>query len=144
LHLHLLRMTSKTTYYVSTHYESTHYEPTHYEIKINPIFVTDGIEYIFEGLHKDINNYINTEYIFIINTLREHLGDELDFEVDGNEIEIATLSNSQMKILSGIDEDTFDYPVKYGHSRLKFEIVSYMYDKPPCNGTVSCDCDKCY
>jgi len=38
---------------------------------------------------------------------------------------IDTLSYERMKILREIDEDTCDFPVKYGRSQLKFEIDTY-------------------
>ena len=123
------------------------HNPTHYDIRFTSVFVKDGAEYPFEGLaeeKKDAYRGSNMEFRFIVITLRDYFGDELEFYEDGSDITIAFLSNEQMKMLRGIKEDTFEYPVKYGRSELKFDIYSYSYDKPPCNRTDTCECDKCY
>ena len=97
------------------------YQPTHYDIHITPIFTKDGTEYKFEGL----TNETRTLFRFIVLTLRKYFGINLYFERKKGEIIIETLSYEQMKILREIDEDTFDFPVKYGRSQLKFEIDTY-------------------
>ena len=121
------------------------YQPNHYDIQVKPIFVTAGIDNPFEGLsaYEKTNPGANYEYRFIVNTLRDHFGDAIDFEIKDHYFTIAMLSNAQMKILRGIFDDTFEFPVKYGRSQFKFEIGSYKYDGPPCNGTPSCDCIEC-
>ena len=97
------------------------YQPTHYDIRITPTFTKDGTEYKFEGL----NNETRTLFRFIVLTLRKYFGINLHFERKNTQIIIATLSYEQMKILREIDEDTCDFPVKYGRSQLKFEIDTY-------------------
>jgi hypothetical protein len=123
-------MTYQTTSYEPTSYEPTSYEPTHYNIWITPTFVKDGSYYPFEGLaanEQGARRGINFEFRFIVNTLRKYFGDDLDFEEQVNQIKIATLSNAQIKILRKIEEDTCEFPVKYGQSCLKFEINGYTY-----------------
>ena len=43
--------------------------------------------------------------------------------------------------LRGINEYTGEFLVKYKQSYLKFEIMTYVYDKPPCDQ--NCDCCEC-
>jgi hypothetical protein len=122
------------------------YELNHYNIWVKPIFVKAEIEYPFEGLTTDANGAhrgANYEYRFIVDTLRHYFGNDLDFDDKDQIIIIGSLSNAQMKILRGINEDTCDYPVKYGRCQLKFEIGMYTYDAPPCDGTQTCDCREC-
>ena len=99
------------------------YKPTYYDIWITPIFTKDGTEYKFEGL----NTETRTSFRFIVLTLRKYFGINLEFERKKGEIIIETLSYEQMKILREIDEDTCDFPVKYGRSQLKFEIDKTYY-----------------
>ena len=98
------------------------YNPTHYDdIHITPTFTKDGTEYKFEGPYYETR----TSFRFIVLTLRKYFGINLYFEIKIGEIIIPTLSYEQMKILREIDEDTCDFPVKYGRSQLKFEIDTY-------------------
>ena len=96
-------------------------QPIHYDIRITPIFTKDGTEYKFEGL----NTETITSFRFIVLTLRKYFGLNLDFERIKTQMFITTLSYEQMKILREIDEDTCDFPVKYGRSQLKFVIDTY-------------------
>ena len=125
------------------------HQPMNYEINVQPIFVKDGVEYPFEGLSEDergegcIYRWAPMEYKFIVNTLHFVFGHAIEFK-DGYKngtLEIAQLSDAQLKILRDIREDTCDVPVKYGQSCLRFEIGTYNYDKPPCDPT--CDCCEC-
>ena len=100
---------------------TTLYQPTYYDIHITPIYIKDGTEYKFEGLNPETR----TSFRFIVLTLRKYFGINLYFERKKGEIIIETLSYEQMKILREIDEDTGDFPVKYGRSQLKFEIDTY-------------------
>jgi hypothetical protein len=100
---------------------TTLYQPIYYDIHITPTYIKDGTEYKFEGL----NNKTRTSFRFIVLTLRKYFGITLYFEREKGEIIISTLSYEQMKILREIDEDTCDFPVKYGRSQLKFEINTY-------------------
>ena len=100
---------------------TTLYQPTHYDIHITPTFIKDGTEYKFEGLNPETI----TSFRFIVLTLRKYFGLDLDFERIKTQMIIDTLSYEQMKILREIDEDTCDFPVKYGRSQLKFEIDTY-------------------
>ena len=100
---------------------TTLYQPTYYDIHITPIYTKDGTEYKFEGLNPETR----TSFRFIILTLRKYFGIFFQFERKKGEIIIETLSYEQMKILREIDEDTCDFPVKYGRSQLKFEIDTY-------------------
>jgi hypothetical protein len=98
------------------------YQPTHYaNINITPIYTKDGTEYKFEGLNPETR----TSFRFIVLTLRKYFGINLYFERKKGEIIIPILSYEQMKILRAIDEDTCDFPVKYGRSQLKFKIDTY-------------------
>ena len=100
---------------------TTLYQPTYYDIHTTPIFTKDGTEYKFEGLNPETR----TSFRFIILTLRKYFGIFFQFERKKGEIIIETLSYEQMKILREIDEDTCDFPVKYGGSQLKFKIDTY-------------------
>ena len=97
------------------------YQPTYYDICITPIYTKDGTEYKFEGL----NTETRTSFRFIVLTLRKYFGLDLYFERIKTKIIIPTLSYAQMNILREIDEDTCDFPVKYGRSQLKFIIDTY-------------------
>ena len=100
---------------------TTLYQPTYDDIHITPIFTKDGTEYKFEGLNPETI----TSFRFIVLTLRKYFGINLYFERIKTKMIIDTLSYEQMKILREIDEDTCDFPVKYGRSQLKFEIDTY-------------------
>ena len=100
---------------------TTLYKPTYYDIHTTPIYTKDGTEYKFEGL----NYETRTSFRFIVLTLRKYFGLDLDFERIKTQMIITTLSYEQMKILREIDEDTCDFPVKYGRSQLKFKIDTY-------------------
>jgi len=114
------------------------YQPTHYDIWVTPTFTTQtGMRYQAEELAGD-------EFRFIADTLRQYFGDALVFEKRENKIVIGILSNAEMNLLRGINQDTCAYPVSYGRSHLTFAIGGYNYDEPPCDDTVSCDCRECY
>ena len=118
------------------------YNPNYYKIVTKPIFVKDGNEYPFEGFFKDEGG-AREEFRFIVNTLRDYFGINVDFKqgsVKGT-IELAFLTNEQMIQLRGINEYTGEFPVKHEKSYLKFEIGTYVYDKPPCDE--NCDCCEC-
>ena len=102
---------------------TTLYQPTYYDIHITPTYIKDGTEYKFEGYKN--NDESRLLYRFIVLTLRKYLSLYLHFKRDKTQIIIATLSYEQMKILQEIDEDTCDFPVKYGRSQLKFKIDTY-------------------
>ena len=114
---------------------------THYNICITPTFTKDGTKYKYEGLPKDDETRLL--FRFIVLTLRKYFGIHLHFDMKETQVIIATLSSAQMKILQEIDEDTGDFPVKYGRSQLKFEIGRYTHDAPPCEGTIMCECNDC-
>ena len=121
------------------------YNPNYYNIVTKPIFVKDGNEYPFEGLRKEeegARRGSKMEFRFISNTLRYYFGDDVEFDegiVKGT-IELAFLTNEQMIQLKGIKEYC-EFPVKHEKSYLKFEIGTYVYDKPPCDE--NCDCCEC-
>ena len=96
-----------------------------YEIWTQPIFVTDdGTEYSFEGLLEDQqeNRGANSEFRFIVDTLRSYFGDALDFEVNATHLVLPSMSKDQMKLLRDINEDSCDVFLKYGHSHLTFDV----------------------
>jgi hypothetical protein len=96
-----------------------------YEIWAQPIFVTDdGTEYPFEGLLEDQQETrgANSEFRFIVDTLRSYFGDALDFKVNATHLVLTSLSKDQMKLLREINEDSCDVYVKYGHSHLTFDV----------------------
>ena len=122
----------------------TTYHSTPFDICVTPIFVKDGIEYPFEGLTAGQLGGENMEFRFILNTLRWYFGDDLDIEGNGtHQIRILLHSKEQMRVLGIINEDTCEFPVKYGRAHLKFEFHSFNYDKPLCDGTLSCKCKMC-
>ncbi len=94
------------------------------DVVLNPIFVKEGVEYPFEGLHPDQHGArrgANYEFRFIVDTLRYYFGSDVDFDDEGTKIKIK-LSDAQKKVVQTIKEDTNEYPVKYGRSHLKFTI----------------------
>ena len=118
-------------FYILTKISKMSFEPNYYDIQIQPVFVKDGVKYPFTGLKA--NKESTLEYKFIIDTLRSHFGDALDI-TEGfikSTFEIAFLSNTHMKQLCDISEDTGAAPIKYGQSHLRFDIGSYLYDKSP-------------
>jgi hypothetical protein len=126
------------------------YKPKHYNIIIKPIFVKDGKENPFEGLadkerEKNTNIPKNIEFRFIIKTLRKYFGDEIEFQetITKGLMELTFLTDDEMTILRNINEDTEDIHIKYGRSQLKFEIICYTYDFPPCNNMPDCVCKEC-
>ena len=94
------------------------------DVLLNPIFVKEGIEYPFEGLLPDehgAHRGANYEFRFIVDTLRYYFGDDVDFDDEGTKIK-RKLSDAQRNRVQTIEEDTNEYPVKYGRSLLKFTI----------------------
>ena len=98
------------------------YQPNYYGINIRPIFVKEHIEYPFGGLKA--NRESTLKYKFIIDTLRSHLGDDLEIKEGFNTgtFEIGFLSYTQMELLKSIYETTGAFLINYGLSQLKFEI----------------------
>ena len=97
----------------------------HYEIWTQPLFVTDdGTVYPFEGLQEDQkeNRGANSEFRFIVDTLRSYFGDALDFEVNSTHLVLTSFSKDQMKLLRDINEDSCDVSLQYGHSHLTFDV----------------------
>ena len=123
----------------------TDYQPNHYGIFIKPIYVdAGGKEFPFAGLKEEEDNSEPIEYKFIVDILRLYFGNDLNLNektLTPGTMEIDRLSNVQMKILRGIYEDTYEEPIKYGRSHLKFEVLFYSYDNPPCDD--NCDCCEC-
>jgi hypothetical protein len=117
------------------------YNPKHYDILIRPIFVKDGKEYIFEGSAEKERKTI--EFRFIIKTLRKYFGDDIEFQESINKdlVKLTVLTDDEMTVLRNIYEDA---DVKYGLSHLKFEIISYGFDLPPCSGMLDCECRECF
>jgi hypothetical protein len=99
---------------------TTTYQPPSSPYIITPTFTKDGVEYKFEGMY---DNETRLSFRFIVLTLRKYLGVNGEFAMRGPHVIISTLSSAQMKILRAIDEDTCDFPVKYGRSKLKFDIT---------------------
>ena len=115
---------------------------TPYDICITPIFIKDGMEYPFEGLTENELGGKNMEFRFIVNTLRWYFGDDLDIDEKGPQIRILLHSKQQVRVLHIINEDTCEFPVKYGRSHFKFELHSsfnygncFQWSKPLCDGT---------
>ena len=110
---------------MTTTNQQANQQANHYDIWVKPIFVEEnGSEYLFEGLDAVELEHRgkNFEFRFIINTLRQYFGDNLDFDVSGNQVKILTLSNDQMNILREIHEYSCEFPLKYDRAHLKFEI----------------------
>lgn len=117
---------------------------TPYDICVTPIFVKDGMEYPFEGLVADEQGGKNMEFRFIVNTLRSYFGNDLDIDEKGTQIRILLFSNELVRVLQIINEDTCEFPVKYGRTHLKFVITSYSYNSESlCEGTLSRECNEC-
>ena len=121
---------------------------------IQPVFITekDGIEHPFEGVSPEDEGLIediddgeydehasHDEIVLINDVLHHHFGPVIlrDYEsgLYKGILEInSRLSKAQMETLKGISIYTDDYPIRYGPSFLKFEIVCYQEE---------CDCDLC-
>ena len=111
-------------------------------ITIKPIFIKDNIEFPFRGQHEERGFYgRNHEYRFIVNTLRHHFSDNLDFvEKDGvfiipfpqngdDDGEEGGVDMVQGKIiLQSIREKSNEYfegDAELESAQLKFEIMNY-------------------
>ena len=108
-------------------------------ITIKPIFIKNNIEYPFRGQNEE-RGFAgrNHEYRFIVNTLRHHFGDNLDFvEKDGvfiipfpqNGDDGVMVHAEQGKIiLQSIREKSNEYfegDAELESAQLKFEIMEY-------------------
>jgi hypothetical protein len=139
------------------------HNPIHKDVIIKPIFATinpdTGIETIipFKGisskdegfLDKDDNDDVDVDeeaeesakLICIFDVLHHYFNlnslefNEFNDQIINGRLEIALLSNAQLKLLEGIYEYTGDYPINIDDSYLKFEIIG---------GDSECNCDMCY
>lgn len=111
-------------------------------ITIKPIFIKDNIEFPFRGQNEERGFYgRNQEYRFIVNTLRHHFSDNLNFvEKDGVFIipfpqngeegeEVDMVHAEQGKnILQSIRQKSHQYfegDAELESAQLKFEIMNY-------------------
>ena len=92
---------------------------------LKPVFVKDDKEYAFEGLNEDqrINRGANMEFRFIVNTLRAHLGDDLDFKVEHGLFSIPYNEADKQTVLN-IYQNTNEFPVAHAESHLKFVVIA--------------------
>jgi hypothetical protein len=134
------------------------HNPFYVNVLIQPIFITNEVEHHFEGLvgkdegivedAEDEQEEENMEYIFIEDVLNHYFGVEhLEFnnfnaEIIKGRIEIAFLTIHKLQTLHGINEYSSDYPIKYGASHLKFNIIRSTY-QCECELCYECDCDRC-
>jgi len=112
-------------------------------ITIKPIFIKDNIEFPFRGQNEE-RGFAgrNHEYRFIVNTLRHHFGDNLDFvEKDGvfiipfpqngddddGGVDMVHAEQGRI-ILQSIREKSNEYfegDAELESAQLKFEIMNY-------------------
>jgi len=109
-------------------------------ITIKPIFIKDNIEFPFRGQNEE-RGFAgrNHEYRFIVNTLRHHFSDNLDFvEKDGvfilpfpqngEEGDIVDMVQGKI-ILQSIREKSNEYfegDSELESAQLRFEIMNYV------------------
>lgn len=91
-------------------------------MRIKPIFKKDGNDYAFDPLQPGLPKGSNTEFKYIIDTLREHLGDDLCF-TEENGTFIIPYTAEDLEIVKKIYNDTDYCPIKYGRCNLWFEVV---------------------
>ena len=91
-------------------------------MRIKPIFNKDGNDYAFQGCQPGLPKGANTDFRYIVNTLRDHLGDDLDF-TEENGTFIIPYAVEDLSIVRKIYSDTHEFPIKIGRSHLWFEIL---------------------
>jgi hypothetical protein len=113
-------------------------------ITIKPIFIKDNIEFPFRGQNEE-RGFAgrNHEYRFIVNTLRHHFSDNLDFvekdgvfiipfpqngdDDDGEEGNVVDMVQGKI-ILQSILQNSNEYfegDAELESAQLKFEIMNY-------------------
>jgi hypothetical protein len=96
-------------------------------MQIRPIFNKDAFDYPFEGCQLSLPKTVNMDFKYIVNTLREHLGDDLYFTEENGRF-ILPYSEEDLETIKRIYSDTGDFPIKIGRSYLWFEIVDIIID----------------
>jgi hypothetical protein len=92
-------------------------------VTIQPIFVKDNNEYSFKGCIPGLPKRSNMDFRFIVDTLREHFGDDLDFtEKDG--MFIIPFDVQIIEEIKNIYQKSSDYLINMEESHLKFKIIS--------------------
>ena len=91
-------------------------------MRIKPIFKANGCDYAFDPILPGLPKGSNTEFRFIIDTLRVHLGDDLYF-TEENGIFTLLYTADDLDIVKKINADSEYCPVKYGQCYLRFEIL---------------------
>jgi hypothetical protein len=90
-------------------------------IVTTPVFWFENGHAQFEGLQN--GRPVTQEYRFIVDTLRKHFGDDLNFEyMEKGLIKVHGLSAEQIEILAFIRAESCDRFLKYGPSQLTFTI----------------------
>jgi hypothetical protein len=92
-------------------------------VTIQPIFIKDTIEYPFEGCKAGLPKGHSMEFRFIVNTLRDRFGDDLDFtEKDG--LFIMPSDPQILEEIKSIYKYSNEFPLKREQSHLRFDIIS--------------------
>jgi len=94
-------------------------------VTIQPIFVMkdSGNEHQFEGCIEGLPKGHNMDFRFIVDTLRNHFGDDLDFTEEKGTF-IMPFDAQVVEEIKSIYQESNDFPVSRKKSWLKFNIIS--------------------
>ena len=92
-------------------------------VTIQPIFVKDAIEYPFKGQPAGLPKGSNMEFRFIVNTLRDRFGDDMDF-TEKNGLFIMPSDPQILEEIKSIYKYSGEFPVEIEQSHLRFDIIS--------------------
>ena len=90
---------------------------------LRPVFNKGSYDYPFEGCQPGLAKSNNMYFRFIVDTLRDHLGDDLDFTEENGRF-ILPYSAEDLNIVKTIYSDTGDFlSSKLGRANLWFELL---------------------
>ena len=92
-------------------------------VTIQPIFVKDAIEYPFKGQPAGKPKGSNMEFRFIVNTLRDRFGDDLEF-TEKNGLFIMPSDPQILEEIKSIYRYSNEFPLEREQSHLRFDIIS--------------------
>ena len=95
------------------------------DIIIKPIFMTNNNKYDYVGEEEGAGLYkpVSMEFRFIVDTLRNVFGDELDFDETNGLFTLKQMCLQHEIVLRNIYEDSCDMPIYCGRCFLRFEII---------------------
>jgi len=87
-----------------------------------PIFNKDCFDYPFKGCTPGLAKSNNMYFRFIVDTLRDHLGDDLNFTEENGRF-ILPYNEEDLNIVKTIYCDTGDFISNIGRANLWFELL---------------------